>query len=58
MFVGPLAKHLPFGMDVGFEMGMVAAGLAYLVLRPIERRSETAKEEPQEPKLVTAAAVE
>ncbi|MDR3709886.1 MAG: cytosine permease [Capsulimonadaceae bacterium] len=39
-FVGPLAKMInpPFGMDIGFELGMVIAGVAYLMLRPIEIR--------------------
>ena len=38
-FTGPLAKHLG-GMDIGFELGMVLAAVAYLVLRPIERKAE------------------
>jgi len=40
LFVGPLAKVInpPYGMDIGFELGMVIAGIAYLVLRPIELR--------------------
>ena len=43
MFVGPLAKKInpPFGMDIGFELGILFAAVAYLVLRPIERKSET-----------------
>jgi len=36
----------PFGMDVGFELGLVLAGIAYLILRRIElntsRRGEVA----------------
>ncbi len=42
MFVGPLAKKInpPFGMDIGFELGILLAAVAYLVLRPIERKSE------------------
>jgi purine-cytosine permease-like protein len=36
----------PFGMDVGFELGLVLAGIAYLILRRIElntsRREEVA----------------
>jgi NCS1 nucleoside transporter family len=36
--VGPIA-HLvnpPYGMDVGFELGLVCAGIAYLILRRVE----------------------
>ncbi len=36
--VGPIA-HLvnpPFGMDVGFELGLILAGIAYLILRRVE----------------------
>lgn len=38
-FTGPLAKHLN-GMDIGFELGMALAAISYLILRPIEWRSE------------------
>ena len=38
VFVGPIAKlfNPPYGMDVGFELGLIFAGIAYLVLRRIE----------------------
>jgi hypothetical protein len=29
----------PYGMDVGFELGIVLAAIAYVILRPVERRS-------------------
>ncbi len=37
-YVGPIAKLVnpPYGMDVGFELGVVLAGIAYLILRRIE----------------------
>jgi NCS1 nucleoside transporter family len=40
-FVGPLAGlfNPPYGMDVGFELGAILAGISYLILRPIEARS-------------------
>lgn len=40
-FVGLIARQLnpPFGADIGFELGGLFAAIAYLVLRPIERRS-------------------
>lgn len=40
-FVGPIAGLLnqPFGMDIGFELGILFAAIAYWVLRPIERRT-------------------
>ncbi len=40
LFTGPLAKVLnpPFGIDIGFELGLVMALIAYLILRPIELR--------------------
>lgn len=40
LFVGPLARWLspPKGMDVGFELGVLCAGLTYLFLRPLEWR--------------------
>ncbi|MDR3710254.1 MAG: cytosine permease [Capsulimonadaceae bacterium] len=37
-FTGPIAKAL--NMDVGFELGMVLAAIVYLILRPIERKSD------------------
>ncbi len=38
LFVGPIARlfNPPYGMDIGFELGLIFAGLAYLVLRRIE----------------------
>ena len=38
-FTGPLAKHLG-GVDIGFELGIVLAAISYLILRPIELKSE------------------
>jgi NCS1 nucleoside transporter family len=40
-FVGPIAGlfNPPYGMDIGFELGIVFASIAYLVLRPIELRA-------------------
>lgn len=35
LFTGPLANSLS-GMDIGFELGIVFAGIAYLILRRIE----------------------
>jgi NCS1 nucleoside transporter family len=37
-YVGPIAKLVnpPFGMDVGFELGLVFAGIAYFFLRRVE----------------------
>jgi NCS1 nucleoside transporter family len=37
-YVGPIAKLVnpPFGMDIGFELGLVFAAVAYLILRRIE----------------------
>ena len=37
-YVGPIAKLVnpPFGMDVGFELGLVLAGITYFILRRIE----------------------
>jgi NCS1 nucleoside transporter family len=37
-YVGPVALWLnrPFGMDIGFELGLVFAGIAYYFLRRIE----------------------
>jgi purine-cytosine permease-like protein len=47
LFVGPIARRLnpPYGIDLGFEAGMVVAALVYLAVRPIERRTETAGNE-------------
>nr|HET6905014.1 cytosine permease [Ktedonobacteraceae bacterium] len=38
LFVGPVANlfNPPYGMDIGFELGLIFAGIAYLVLRRIE----------------------
>ncbi len=38
LFVGPIANlfNPPYGMDIGFELGLIFAGLAYLILRLIE----------------------
>jgi NCS1 nucleoside transporter family len=40
-YVGPVAQALggPYGMDVGFELGIILAAVAYLILRPIELRT-------------------
>jgi NCS1 nucleoside transporter family len=37
-YVGPIAGlfNPPFGMDIGFELGLIFAGIAYLFLRRIE----------------------
>src|SRR5436190_229831 len=37
-YVGPIARLVnpPYGMDVGFELGLVLAGISYLILRRIE----------------------
>ncbi len=37
-YVGPIAKLVnpPFGIDVGFELGLVFASIAYLILRRVE----------------------
>lgn len=40
-FVGPIAKHagdLPYGGDVGFELGFIFAAVSYFFLRHIELR--------------------
>ena len=41
LFVGPIANLVnpPYGMDIGFELGVVFAAISYLILRPIELRS-------------------
>jgi purine-cytosine permease-like protein len=38
LYVGPIAKlfNPPYGMDIGFELGLVFAGIAYFFLRRIE----------------------
>jgi NCS1 nucleoside transporter family len=38
LFVGPVADlfNPPYGMDIGFELGLIFAGIAYLFLRRIE----------------------
>jgi NCS1 nucleoside transporter family len=40
-FVGPIANlfNPPFGMDIGFELGVVLAAVGYLILRRIELNS-------------------
>src|SRR5215831_19328087 len=38
LFTGPLAKALG-GMDIGFELGIVFAGISYLILRRVELNS-------------------
>ena len=40
-FVGAIAGlvNQPYGIDIGFELGAVLAAIAYLVLRPIELKS-------------------
>ena len=45
LFVGPLAKRLspPYGIDIGFELGIVAASAAYLILRPMELKRDTSR---------------
>src|SRR5205085_892228 len=37
-YVGPIAKlfNPPYGMDIGFELGLVLAGIAYFFLRRVE----------------------
>ncbi|HET7480115.1 MAG TPA: cytosine permease [Rubrobacteraceae bacterium] len=42
-YVGPVAGLInkPFGMDVGFELGIIFAAVAYLILRPRELRAST-----------------
>jgi NCS1 nucleoside transporter family len=37
-YVGPIARLVnpPYGMDIGFELGLLFAGIAYLILRRIE----------------------
>jgi len=40
-FVGPIASlfNPPYGMDVGFELGVILAGIAYFFLRRIELKT-------------------
>jgi len=37
-YVGPTARlfNPPFGMDIGFELGLIFAGIAYFFLRNVE----------------------
>jgi NCS1 nucleoside transporter family len=36
-YTGPIAKLVgPYGIDIGFELGLVMAGISYLILRRIE----------------------
>src|SRR6266567_4591680 len=37
-YVGPIARlfNPPFGMDIGFELGLIFAGIAYFFLRNVE----------------------
>lgn len=37
-YVGPVARlfNPPFGMDIGFELGLIFAGIAYFFLRQVE----------------------
>jgi NCS1 nucleoside transporter family len=41
LFVGPIAGLVnpPYGMDIGFELGVILAGIAYLILRPVELKA-------------------
>jgi len=45
-FVGPIANlfNPPFGMDIGFELGVVFAAISYLILRRIELNSGRERE--------------
>jgi hypothetical protein len=38
LFVGPIAGlfNPPYGMDIGFELGLIFAGFSYLFLRRLE----------------------
>ena len=40
-YIGPIARlfNPPYGMDIGFELGVIFAAVAYLVLRRIEIQS-------------------
>lgn len=45
-YTGPVAKALAgnsFGMDVGFELAVIMAGISYLILRPIEMRQSSGR---------------
>ena len=36
-YTGPIAKLVgPYGMDIGFELGVIIAGVSYLILRRVE----------------------
>ncbi len=39
-FQGFITRYInqPYGIDLGFEMAIVLAGIVYLILRPIEKR--------------------
>jgi NCS1 nucleoside transporter family len=46
-YTGPVAKALAgssYGMDVGFELAVILAGVSYLILRPIELRQSRDRE--------------
>jgi NCS1 nucleoside transporter family len=38
LFVGPIAYAInpPFGMDIGFELGVIVTGISYFILRRVE----------------------
>ncbi len=38
IFVGPIARlfNPPYGMDIGFELGVIFAGISYFFLRRVE----------------------
>ena len=40
-FVGPIARFFnpPLGIDIGFELGILFAGIAYFFLRRIELKT-------------------
>ncbi|HEU5226624.1 MAG TPA: cytosine permease, partial [Ktedonobacteraceae bacterium] len=40
-YVGPIAKLVnpPFGIDVGFELGIVLTAIAYMILRRVELKT-------------------
>src|SRR3989441_3675405 len=45
-YVGPIARLVnpPFGMDVGFELGVIFAGIAYYFLRRVELNASKSAE--------------
>jgi len=45
-YVGPIARLVnpPFGMDVGFELGLIFAGIAYFFLRRVELNASKSAE--------------